>query len=439
MSKVEIIAKVKSEVNLFNKPQPPDSRFDSSQSSPISSVSSSSSSSSCSASNSTPTSRVKLDSTSTPIINIKSNVVDYESDSNDNTPIVSHFDSYMDKLFPLTTQKPLAPSLFNNVTNKDKEASSSIKDGFDGHESDSIPHDSDYDSKSETSTISSSPITSYDMFELDEALLDKKFSAFAKTLYKYPKFKLSDLGEDETESEELNDDEDEEKYVEQDDNEENEQRAPLIRSTSLRTGKTPPNTPERGKKMVRFADALGLEFEYVKLISQDEIPSVPRSAFSDLKLSESEDPFKGLSGWQSQCKKTQHILIPEFIQPSHSFNFYERVRNQRVSLESCEISTGAGNLSITCYVRVMNVSFEKQVIVRHTLTEWQTWTDSLASYLPNSCDGWSDKFVVTFSIRSSLSGGLRNGQRVLFAIRYLANNEEYWDNNVGLNYSLIYR
>lgn len=49
------------------------------------------------------------------------------------------------------------------------------------------------------------------------------------------------------------------------------------KSSSLKTNKTPPGTPG-GKKIVRFADCLGLDLVDVKLFL-DEIPNVPKSAF----------------------------------------------------------------------------------------------------------------------------------------------------------------
>uniref|UniRef100_T1KYP2 Uncharacterized protein n=1 Tax=Tetranychus urticae TaxID=32264 RepID=T1KYP2_TETUR len=63
-------------------------------------------------------------------------------------------------------------------------------------------------------------------------------------------------------------------------------RPPMLRSKSLKTELTPPETPK--KKMVRFADALGLKFENIHWISQDELPIIPKSAYQHLKLSEAE-------------------------------------------------------------------------------------------------------------------------------------------------------
>jgi len=51
----------------------------------------------------------------------------------------------------------------------------------------------------------------------------------------------------------------------------------IQRSTSLKSGKTPPGTPGR-KKIVRFADALGLDLADVRTFL-DEIPNVPTSAY----------------------------------------------------------------------------------------------------------------------------------------------------------------
>ena len=155
----------------------------------------------------------------------------------------------------------------------------------------------------------------------------------------------------------------------------------LIRSTSLKTQESANrvNKTKKGKKMVRFADALGLEFEYIKLISPDEIPSVPISAFSDLKLcnktfplnryednnkEEDEDRVKEDRDIEEEEEEeqeedkydeksliirkksnyNQHMMVLQFVQPFQSVSFYERLRAQKVSLESCEISTGAGNL-----------------------------------------------------------------------------------------------
>lgn len=128
------------------------------------------------------------------------------------------------------------------------------------------------------------------------------------------------------------------------------------------------------------------------------------------------------------------VLVPEFVQPFTQFNFLERVRQQKVCLESCVVSSIGNNLSIDCIIRVQNIAFEKVIMVRYTSNNWLTWLDSLASFIPNSSDGQTDKFSVKFYIKS-----LCKGQRVKFAIKYLANSTEYWDNNLGIDYCLLYK
>jgi protein phosphatase 1 regulatory subunit 3A/B/C/D/E len=280
---------------------------------------------------------------------------------------------------------------------------------------------------SEASTLSSSPVTSpvdECLGAINEALLEQKFSKLIVNDLNSPVIQIT--GADGF-------DEEEDDYT---------PRAPLLRSTSLKTGKTPPGTPHR-KKIVRFADAMGLDLESVRHIISDDLPNVPQSAFGSLKLNEKTDSDGKPIPWfmQKQIKtaaQNRPNLMLEFIQPSSLLNFMDRVRNNKVCLDNCVVSNSAGNLSITCIIRVLNISFEKSVTLRYTLNEWLTFNEALASYIPNSCDGFSDKFTVTFSVSA---GGyfISPGQRLLFALKYVANAEEYWDNNMGLNYSLIYR
>ena len=74
---------------------------------------------------------------------------------------------------------------------------------------------------------------------------------------------------------------------------------PIKRSTSLKTNKTPPGTPSR-KKVVRFADALGLDLESVRhILNLEAPPKIPATALKDLKVN-----IKPL---------TRHIFAPNMI------------------------------------------------------------------------------------------------------------------------------
>lgn len=126
----------------------------------------------------------------------------------------------------------------------------------------------------------------------------------------------------------------------------------------------------------------------------------------------------------------------QFTQPISLISFKERVKLTKVQLETCSVNSRAGNISVSCTIRVLNQSYDKSVILRYTTDEWHTYTDTLASYSPGSHDGWSDKFTSTFSVTNQIKH-FKTGQRVMFACRYICGGgEEYWDNNAGLNYSI---
>lgn len=131
----------------------------------------------------------------------------------------------------------------------------------------------------------------------------------------------------------------------------------------------------------------------------------------------------------------QPQFICEFPQPCTLISFQERVKRNYVSLETCNVNTGAGNTSLTCIIRVLNQSYEKSVIVRYTTDEWNTFTDAIASFIPRKSDGWSEQFSSSFSITNVIRQ-FRSGQRILFAIRFTNGNSVCWDNNGGLNYSV---
>lgn len=133
----------------------------------------------------------------------------------------------------------------------------------------------------------------------------------------------------------------------------------------------------------------------------------------------------------------------EFTQPISLISFKERVRINKVHLETCQVNSSADRVTVSCTIRVLNLSFEKSVLVRYTTDGWHTHTDAVATYKPGSCDGWSDKFIATFvclTNQTQKASTFKMGQRIIFAIKYEngggPNANVYWDNNGGLNYSI---
>ncbi|KAH8270410.1 hypothetical protein KR018_009769 [Drosophila ironensis] len=193
----------------------------------------------------------------------------------------------------------------------------------------------------------------------------------------------------------------------------------IRRCSSLKTGKTPPGTPGR-KKIVRFADVLGLDLADVKTFL-DEIPTIPKSAFEDLEILESEPPLQ-------LGPKSDKLLMPLFQQPGGLPTFLDAVREKQVSLENAAVSDNI-NQTISGSVRVRNLDFHKSVHIRYSLDGWRSYADLQANYVENSCDGFSDKF--TFVL---FGNSLHVGQRLEFAVRFQCKGQQFWDNNYGANY-----
>ncbi|XP_033352747.1 glycogen-binding subunit 76A isoform X1 [Bombus vosnesenskii] len=228
--------------------------------------------------------------------------------------------------------------------------------------------------------------------------------------------------------------------------EEGERPQKIRRCSSLKTGKTPPGTPGR-KKIVRFADVLGLDLADVRTFL-DEIPKVPNSAYSDLiyddifqkdtsPVNSSPIPAqwgaryvgsRRVSGCGMSSHKLDRTLVPLFQQPGGLPNFLDLVRERRVCLENVLVQDPV-SFCIQGTVRVINLDFHKSVHIRYTLNSWRNFSDLQAIYVPNSCDGFSDKFSFVLYCHT-----LSIGQRLEFAVRFQCKGEQYWDNNAGLNY-----
>ncbi|XP_050512758.1 glycogen-binding subunit 76A isoform X2 [Diabrotica virgifera virgifera] len=215
-----------------------------------------------------------------------------------------------------------------------------------------------------------------------------------------------------------------------DDVEELEEKQPRVkRSTSLKTGKTPPGTPGQ-KKYVRFADALGLDLADVRTF-MDEIPKIPTSAYEDLVNADLSDSSSdsNLSTLLSRVElKPQKYLLPMFQQPASLPNFLDLVREYNVCLENVYVDDPI-LLSLKGTVRVRNLDFHKSVYIRYSLDSWDTFADIQATYVDNSCDGFSDKF--TFLLYAHT---LSIGQKLQLACRFQCRGCQFWDNNKGVNY-----
>ncbi|XP_014669940.1 PREDICTED: protein phosphatase 1 regulatory subunit 3B-like [Priapulus caudatus] len=203
-------------------------------------------------------------------------------------------------------------------------------------------------------------------------------------------------------------------------------RGSLIRSSSLRTAKTPPGTPSR-KKAVRFADAMGLDLESVRhILKGDGPPKIPGRVMDSYRSAADEPASGPLLNFD--LLMPAKYLAASFSQPGASFGFLDRVQEKKVCLENCIVMERTASVTI----RVANIAFHKAVLIKYTMDGWATSRESNATYITGSCDGPSDRF--TFSL--SAPPGFPVGSKIEFCIQYIANDQFYWDNNYGVNYQI---
>lgn len=211
-----------------------------------------------------------------------------------------------------------------------------------------------------------------------------------------------------------------------DDNDNDDRPQRVRRCSSLRSGKTPPGTPGR-KKIVRFADVLGLDLADVKTF-MDDIPNIPKSAFEDLQEAEAINTSTECFVLNEIPKTSEKCLVAMFQQPGDQPNFLDILNSKNVCLENARVQEGA-TIAISGTVRVRNLDFHKSVQIRYTLDNWKSFSDLQASYVPNSCDGFADKFQFLLYAHT-----VRVGQTLEFAVRFMCKGCQYWDNNSGANY-----
>ena len=187
--------------------------------------------------------------------------------------------------------------------------------------------------------------------------------------------------------------------------------------------------------LFRFADILGLDLSEVKTFV-DEIPRIPRAAFEDLDVDMSDYQVDSPSLNSSFAATAPPPIpcatfVPMFSQSGSQPHFFQTVKEKKVCLENSSMD---GSESLSGLVRVMNLSFYKEVVVRWTVDDWRTSEETLCSYVNGSSTGSTDQF--SFKLRV---GKLAVGSRIHMCIKYSTKEETFWDSNNGDNYTFQVR
>ena len=203
---------------------------------------------------------------------------------------------------------------------------------------------------------------------------------------------------------------------------------PIIKPVSLAYSQHKPRPPIRKARSVKFADSKGLPLASVrKLTSADPFQTegtiVPKilTDLGALTLKGAYTiPAAGVDGKGGSPKAPTRKL--HFNQPGSQPDFFNKLKSQNISLES--VSTSQPK-AIHGIVRVMNIAYDKNVLVRWTQDNWATKHDSVCSYCQGSSDGMTDRFSFTIPVGE---------QNVQFAVCYQVHDIEYWDSFNGQNY-----
>ncbi|NWY92979.1 PPR3A phosphatase, partial [Loxia curvirostra] len=176
------------------------------------------------------------------------------------------------------------------------------------------------------------------------------------------------------------------------------------------------DTPTNISRKVSFADAFGFDLVSVKEFDIWEFPNTGQENYTE------DEVFP----------QDEYFFSQQFTLPASQEELLQKVREQKVVLESVVLLPG-----ITCMngiIRVLNVSFEKQVYVRMTLNNWLSYYDILAEFMPNSCGSETDQFCFKISLVPPFQ---KDGVKVEFCIRYETSVGTFWANNDDKNYTLI--
>lgn len=144
--------------------------------------------------------------------------------------------------------------------------------------------------------------------------------------------------------------------------------------------------------------------------------------------------FNSLPSLSSPAKQAIFLPLNFCAQPHIQSDFPNRLHSQSVLLHSLEF---VGH-TINGIISVINLTFEKKIVVKHTLNKWVTEKQCEARYSKKDCDN-SDKFVFQITLKESdfPQFQLDEDRTMMFAVRYeTGDGRIFWDNNFGSDYRL---
>ncbi|KAI8091813.1 putative phosphatase regulatory subunit-domain-containing protein [Thamnidium elegans] len=117
------------------------------------------------------------------------------------------------------------------------------------------------------------------------------------------------------------------------------------------------------------------------------------------------------------------------------YNTEQKIRMETVSLVNGDYELMSQNkflLEGRC--RAMNLSFHKLVSIRYSFDLWRTYKETTGEFresIASTSNTW-DRFVFNIPMDAK-----QNVQSLYLALRYTVGDQEFWDNNNGMNYEVV--
>ncbi|KAL9540090.1 hypothetical protein MBANPS3_009878 [Mucor bainieri] len=117
------------------------------------------------------------------------------------------------------------------------------------------------------------------------------------------------------------------------------------------------------------------------------------------------------------------------------YNTESKIRMEAVQLIDGDVEhMSANKFIIQGRCRAANLSFHKLVSIRYTFDLWRTYAETTGEYresIASTSNTW-DRFYFSIPVEAK-----KSTQTIYLALRYTVDDQEYWDNNNGMNYQII--
>ena len=218
-------------------------------------------------------------------------------------------------------------------------------------------------------------------------------------------------------------------------------------SLSFAMARSAPTSPLSDKKYVHFAEGEDLvniktfvpsydDLDALRKVFLNEVPLETRTHNTENgDLGENETKFKKLKGSTTLLARRVRIIRTLSNENDCLSACYDKVQPEEVEAKVkqtnvCLADTRLSGRTVSGFVIVNNLAFDKTVMIRYTFDQWKTFSES-QSYYVSSADGTKrDKFGFNLTFPNDKI-------EMHFAIQYKVDGNEFWDNNSGNNYKIV--